>query len=154
MNTQLEKQIDETMKKAFWDLLKNDLNKEPQQFDHLIILIEEIREIIKSFTPNRKDLATELDETLDDSFLKHLFIEKSLDPTHFFKLIMFLITKVKSYSAPYLDEDIQIWEEQIVEKLKVEIVYADFIPFFFKKLFFFLNLIENDIRKYFEVKNI
>ena len=141
------------MKKAFWDLIKSDLNDEPQRFDHLIILIQEIREKIKSFTPHRDDLARELDEVLDDSFLKHLFIEKSLDPSHFFRLIMFLIQKIKSYAAPYLDKDINIWEDQIKEKLKVEIVYADFLPFFFEKLYFFLDVIENDIKNYYEDKN-
>ena len=141
------------MKKAFWDLIKSDLNDKPQRFDHLIILIQEIREKIKLFTPHRDDLARELDEVLDDSFLKHLFIEKSLDPSHFFRLILFLIQKIKSYAAPYLDKDINIWEDQIKEKLKVEIVYADFLPFFFEKLYFFLDVIENDIKNYYEDKN-
>jgi len=153
MNVQLENQIHETMKKAFWNLIKSDLNDDPQRFDHLIKLIQEIREKIKAFTPHRDDLASELDEILDDSFLKHLFIEQSLDPTHFFNLIIFLIQKIKSYAAPYLDIDIQIWEKQITEMLGKEIIYAEFIPLFFEKLYFFLDLIEKDIRKYFEDKN-
>lgn len=153
MNVQFKNQIEKTMKKAFWDLIKSDLNSKPQQFDHLVILIQEIREKIKSFTPNRNDLAKELDEVLDDSFLKHLFIEKSLDPSHFVSLIMFLIKKVKSYAAPYLDNDLKKWEKNIKEKLQIEIVYAEFIPLFFEKLYFYLDLIESDIKKYFEIKN-
>ena len=133
------------MKKAFWDLIKEDLKYEPQKFDHLIILIQEIKEKIKSFTPNRKDIQAELNEVLDDSFLHHLFIERSLEPSHFFNLILFLINKIKLYAAPYLDTEIKLWEEMILLKLHDNIVYADFIPLFFEKLYYFLNLIENDI---------
>ena len=153
MNTQLEKQIEETMKKAFWDLIKSDLKNDPQQFDHLVILIQEIRDKFKSFTPNRNDIATELDDVLDDSFLKHLFVEKSLDPSHFLKLIFFLVEKIKSYSAPYLDNDIKLWEENVNAKLQVEIIYAEFIPYFFEKLYYFLDLIEKDIKIYFKKKS-
>ena len=48
----MENQIEETMKRAFWNLIKSDLNSEPQKFDHLILLIKEIREKLISFTPN------------------------------------------------------------------------------------------------------
>lgn len=54
------------MKKAFWNLIKSD----PQIFDHLIILINEIKDKLKSFTPNRKDTKDELDEIIDDTFLQ------------------------------------------------------------------------------------
>ena len=132
MNAQLEIQINETMKNAFWDLLKHDLKSDPQHFDHLIILIKEIKEKIISFTPNRNDFKTELEEVLDDVFLKHMFIEKSLDPSHFFNLIIFLINKIKLYAAPYLDNEIRIWEENVNSKLQCEIIYAEFIPFYVK----------------------
>ena len=149
----MEKQIEETMKKAFWNLIKSDLNSEPQKFDHLIILIQEIREKLISFTPNRNDFKKELYEILDDSFLKHLFIEKSLDPSHFFRLIIFLIEKVKLYSAPYLDNDIKEWEVKIKEMLSHEIIYSEFIPVFFEKLYYFLDLIDKDIKSFLSKKN-
>jgi len=152
MNDQLQKQIEKTIKKSFWNLIKSDLKSEPQNFNHLIILIEEIRNKIKSFTPNRIDIKNELDEVLDDSFLNHLFIEKSLDPSHFLKLIMFLINKIKSYAAPYLDEEIYIWEEDVLEILHNEIIYADFIPYFFEKIYYFLEIIETDIENYIKKK--
>ena len=153
MNTLIEKQIEKTMKRAFWDLIKSDLNTDPQRFDHLVILIQEIREQIKSFTPNRHDFISELDEVLDDSFLKHLFIEKSLDSSHFFKLIIFLVNKIKAYSSPYLDKEIKIWEENVKETLQKEIVYSEFIPIFFEKLYYFLNMIEKDIKEYYDKCN-
>ena len=153
MDSVLEKQIEETMKKAFWDLIKSDLDKEPQSFDHLIKLIIEIKERMKMFTPRRTNLHKEFDEVLDDEFLKHLFTEKSLDPNHFFRLIQFLITKVKMYAAPYLDKDIIEWEQTTLEKMKQTIVYKDFLPFFFENLYKFIEIIENDIKTFYSKKD-
>lgn len=152
MNSVLEKQIEDTMKKAFWDLIRSDLSKDPQNFDHLVKLISEIRERMKMFTPRRTDIHTEFDEVLDDTFLKHLFTENSLDPNHFFRLIQFLITKVKMYAAPYLDKDIAEWEQTTIEKMKQTIVYKEFLPFFFEKLYKFIEIIENDIKTFYSKK--
>ena len=52
----LEKQIKETMEKAFWDNLSQDLASDPIKSDHLIKLIEEIRDRIINLTPNNNYL--------------------------------------------------------------------------------------------------
>ena len=148
MNDILNDQIKETMQKAFWDLIKDDLKAEPQRFDHLIKLIVEIRERLKTITPNRKDLHKEFDENLDDAFLKHLFKEKSLGPEHFFNLIMFLINKIKIYIAPYMDKDVDRWEIQVTAELHNGIEYSEFIPKFFLSLYNYIQIIEDDIDKF------
>lgn len=66
------------------------------------------------------------------SYNHHLFKEKSLEPSHFIKLIEFLIRKIKTYSAPYLDSEISDWEKDMRKNMTNEIVYSDFIPIFFK----------------------
>ena len=148
MDSKLELQIQETMKRAFWDLIKSDLNAEPQRFDHLIVLIVEIRDRLINLTPNRIDFTNELNEYLDEAFLKHLFNEKSLNPEHFFRLIQFLIKKIKLYAAPYLDNDINAWEKETIQRMETNIVYSEFLPYFFETLYTFIQKIELDVEQY------
>ena len=131
----MEMQIKDQMHKAFWNLIKDDLNKEPQNFDHLIILIEEIMSKLINLTPHRTDLHNELQEVLDPSFLKHIFTEKAMDPQHFFNLIIFLINQLKKNCAPYMDSIINKWEVDVLIKMQNTIIYADFVPYFFKQTY-------------------
>lgn len=149
----MEKQIEEQMKKAFWDLLNEDLNEVPQKFEHLTILINEIKSKLKNLTPNRRDIHKELDDVLDASFLKHLFIEKSIDPQHFFNLIIFIINKLKLYCAPYMDEDIKEWENDIMAKMQNIIVYSEFVPYFLKKTYIYIEQIEKDVQNFKDKQN-
>ena len=149
MNDILEKQIKETMETAFWDLIKDDLDSEPQKFDHLMLLIDEIKSKIKNLTPKRTDLHEELDEFIDTEFLKHLFETKGFDPEQFFQLIHFLIKKVKTYAAPYMDNDINEWEFNMQIKLQDKIEYFIFIKDFFTTLHIFLDQIHKDVYNFY-----
>tara|TARA_B100001094_G_scaffold331814_1_gene401460 strand:- start:9684 stop:10136 length:453 start_codon:yes stop_codon:yes gene_type:complete len=145
----MEKQIETQMHKAFWDLISNDLSSEPQKFEHLIILINEIKEKLKSFTPNNKQLKTEIEEALDPEFLKNIFENKALEPTHFFNLILFLIKKLKDYCSPERDSDVKLFETETFSKLNdTLIIYSEFIPWFFKELYKHLDFIQNDINQF------
>lgn len=150
MNSILENQIKETFEKAFWDLLKEDLELNPQKFDHLMILIKEIKEKLISFTPNNTKLINEINEVIDIDFLNHIFESNGLDPNHFFNLVKFLINKIKTYSAPYMDKEIEEWEKDVFKKLENDINYAEFIKYFFTKLHYFLDIIHNDIQNFYK----
>ena len=41
----IEKQISDTMKKAFWDSLQEKLSSQPADYSHALVLIEEVREV-------------------------------------------------------------------------------------------------------------
>ena len=144
----MEEQLRTQMHKAFWKLIEDDLKSEPQRLDHLIILIDEIKNKLKGFVPNRTDIHKEFDEIIDISFLKHLFEEKSMDPTHFFKLIEFIINKIKCFCAPYMDAEVKKWESELYTRMQSKIEYADFIPVFFKETYTYIEIIEKDISSF------
>lgn len=149
MNSEFESQIENTIKNAFWNLLKDDLEAEPQRFNHLMILIEEIKLKLKSLTPHRNDIHDELDQYIDIDFLRNLFETKGFEPTHFFNLIKYLMNKIKLYSAPYMDMEVNQWECNTFELLQQEkIEYSEFIRDFFTKYHFFLDKIQEDIQKF------
>ena len=142
----MEKQIEITMKKAFWDLIATDLEATPQRFDHLCKLIEEIGNKLKSFTPNNKKLRTEIEEYIDSEFLKGLFEHETFEAKHFTGIIEFIMRKIKEYSSPAHDEEINIWMKETRKGMNEK--YSIFVPKFFEKVYYFLENIETEIKEY------
>ena len=46
----LEKQIKETVHKAFWDMLKQDFEKDPVEYEHSFIILNEAKQVIRAYT--------------------------------------------------------------------------------------------------------
>lgn len=44
-STSLMKQVKDTMHKAFWELLREQLNNDPPEYSQAMILLTEIREV-------------------------------------------------------------------------------------------------------------
>jgi DNA phosphorothioation-dependent restriction protein DptG len=154
----VEKQMTKVMKKAFWDLIRKDLEAEPQKLDHLVILIKEIKNKLKNLTPSRRDLHTDIDETLDVDFIRQLFstslaaANETPHGLYFLNLIKYLIEKIKTYCAPSMDDEINKWEKNTFEKIKTMETYSEFIPWFFKKLYRYLDEIQTCINKFLNIQ--
>ena len=61
----LNKQIENSFYEVFWNLLDDDLNQNPPNFDHVKILLNEIIQILCDFVPNRTDIHTDIKTLLD-----------------------------------------------------------------------------------------
>lgn len=149
MNQQqkLQNTITTIMNKAFWDSLKDDLDN--QNYQHLVILIKEIKIKLCAFTPNNITLQTEINEALDEEFLNQLFIHKTFEPQHFFNIIQFIINRLKMYCMPIRDKELKDFENKInVELSKPTIVYSVFIPMFFKEIHHHMDTLTQDINNY------
>lgn len=55
----MEQQIHDMMRKAFWDKLDEDVEK--NELKHTTILVNEIKDILKSFVPSRIDIHEKID---------------------------------------------------------------------------------------------
>lgn len=58
----MEKQIEQAMKKAFFDKLDQDVSQ--NNLEHLDILLKEIRDILKSMVPSKTKIHEKIDEEL------------------------------------------------------------------------------------------
>uniref|UniRef100_A0A6C0FCT0 Uncharacterized protein n=1 Tax=viral metagenome TaxID=1070528 RepID=A0A6C0FCT0_9ZZZZ len=58
----MDKQIQEQMYKAFFDLLEEDASSE--KLIHITKLLDEIKVILKSFVPSRLDIHSQIDQTI------------------------------------------------------------------------------------------
>ena len=81
----MEKQIEETFKKAFFDILNQD---GPDSYDYLRKLLDEIIDKLCMFVPNRQDIHEKIREDLDGPIgwdIQHRlikWIEKFQSPVH------------------------------------------------------------------------
>jgi hypothetical protein len=81
-------QIETVMKKAFWDLITEDVNAVPPRFHHIRILLNEIIDKLCSLIPNRLDLHEKLkiecspDITWETQKVLLKWIEMLQSPSH------------------------------------------------------------------------
>jgi hypothetical protein len=88
----LEEQIRTQMHKAWVDLIKQELvNKE---YDHILKLIEEIRDRLCNLTPNRADLRQSMYTSVDIPFIKQMLDHDVYGPQEFKTLIDVFLDRV------------------------------------------------------------
>lgn len=98
----IEKIIKDTMHRAFWDILRTQLNSAPPVYDHAIVLLEDIKEAFKSiFLENNQKVMEKINEMLDTDLVKQQAEQNTID----FKAYSNFIIHVMSLAcAPIRDE--------------------------------------------------
>ena len=82
----LEKLLENTFKCAYWDKYKEDLEKE--DYDSTLKNLNDIKERICLFAPNRKDLHNAINENIDVDYIKQMIEHNAIEPQYIFKLIV------------------------------------------------------------------
>ena len=102
--TSIEKMIKETMHKAFWNLLRQQLSEDPPCYDHAIQLLADIKECFQSiFLENNKKVMLHINETLDEALIRQQAEQGVLD----FKGYANFVIKIMSLAcAPIRDDAI------------------------------------------------
>lgn len=98
----VEKIIKETMHKAFWDILRSQLNSDPPVYSHALVLLNDIKEAFQSiFLENNKKVVDRINEMLDAELIQQQAEQGVLD----FKAYSNFIVHVMSLAcAPIRDE--------------------------------------------------
>ncbi|XP_070506123.1 T-complex protein 11-like protein 1 isoform X2 [Chironomus tepperi] len=114
----IEKIIKETMHKAFWDILRTQLESEPPVYDHALVLLADIKEAFQSiFLENNKKALDKINEMLDTDLIKQQAEQGVLD----FKSYSNYIIHIMSLAcAPIRDEQVAKLREieDIVDSFK------------------------------------
>jgi hypothetical protein len=116
--TSLEKIIKETMHKAFWNLLREQLAQDPPCFDHAIQLLADIKECFQSiFLENNKKALDHINEVLDPELVRQQAEKGVLD---FKAYANFIIHIMSMACAPIRDEQVAKLKEldDIVETFR------------------------------------
>ena len=100
----LEKVVKDTVHKAFWNILRSQLESQPPVYDHALVLLNDIKEAFESILlENNKKALEKINEMLDADLIKQQAEQGVLD----FKAYSNFIVHVMSLAcAPIRDEAI------------------------------------------------
>lgn len=101
----LKGQVEEIMKKAFWDVLKSQLDESPPKFKQALSLLVEIKEDLTSLLlPQHTRLKHEIDEILDLELIKQQAENGTLD---FPRYAQYVLSVMARLCAPVRDDRIR-----------------------------------------------
>ena len=133
--SKLNEKIKETMINAFWDKINNDLNKTPPDHKHLMILLDEIKCMLKNLIPNRKDLHNEIDEQIDVKFIEQMIVNNAFDYNELKNLINYVVKMIQKLQCPAEDKDTNEWLKIMNNMCKEKEKWNIIILFFLKKAY-------------------
>ncbi|EMP32335.1 T-complex protein 11 like protein, partial [Chelonia mydas] len=101
----LESRVKETLHKAFWDSLKEQLSASPPDYTHVIQLLREIKETILSLLlPRHSRLRNQIEEALDMELIRQEAEHGALDIPN---LTTYILGTMAMLCAPVRDEEVQ-----------------------------------------------
>ncbi|KAJ0068630.1 hypothetical protein NL108_010294 [Boleophthalmus pectinirostris] len=101
----LEGTVTEIVHKAFWDCLQQQLNSDPPDYSHAMVLLQETKTLLESLLlPGHVRLRAELDEVLDMELIKQEVSQGALDLN---RLAAYVINTMGSLCAPVRDQEIR-----------------------------------------------
>ena len=100
--------------KAYFDVLREEMNS--NNFKKFYVAIQEIKNMLKSFTPSRNDLLNELDESLDNSLIKSVLDDNINNLINLKDLLFYIVGKISSLESPLEDRDTELWTQNLKEE--------------------------------------
>lgn len=83
----IQKKIKEITHQAFWDLLKEELEEDPPQYERALTLLEEIKEwLLACLLPHQTRTQQEIKDKLDTTVIKQQIESNTLD-LHVIRLV-------------------------------------------------------------------
>ena len=138
----LESRIRINLEKAFWNRLYEELNESPAKSNTLITLLVDLRDAFCNLVPNRKDIHREIYDKIDTESIKNMIDNNAFDDENLYNLAVYIISLIKQFQPPIMDEKVNLWEEQMLKQFQQKFDYSEFLMIFFQSVF---NMIETII---------
>ncbi|EFA01622.1 T-complex protein 11-like protein 1 [Tribolium castaneum] len=101
----LHKMVNDTMRKAFWDLLRNELAEDPPNYTQALVLLEDIKKgLFAVLLPQHTKIKQQISEILDSELIKQQAENGALDFGHYAHYVISVMAKL---CAPVRDEKIK-----------------------------------------------
>ena len=105
--------------KAYFDVLREEVLKiQPPNYKKFVVLFCELKDIIKTFIPNRKDIHNELDENINKELLDELLDNKLENLIEFRHLCFYIIENISKLESQLEDEDTKLWINKLEKDFK------------------------------------
>ena len=149
LDDKIYKQISQTVKKAYWDKFKEDLDS--GDFSLVISLLKDIREIIFSLISNRQDLQEQFKNKLDYELIEQMINHNAIKVEDVYNIAIALIDYLKMLQASIDDRDTEEWCNSITELFyKETITYGEILPAFFCGIFDRLEKIKERLIEFYK----
>jgi len=129
----LNKQVDETMKKAFFDLLEQKVSSDPPDYEWLTILYTEIRDKLTKLLKPTSKTRKHIEEKMDPEFFHQLISNNVFEYKSFYALICFVFEQCKELGSPGRDEEV---DQKLKEILDIynsgNATFSTLVPVFIK----------------------
>ncbi|KAI3369812.1 hypothetical protein L3Q82_024641 [Scortum barcoo] len=103
--TNLEGRVTEIVHRAFWDCLQEQLNRDPPDYSHAVVLLQEVKTMLLSLLlPAHVRLRSQLDEVLDMELIQQQVAHGALD---LHRLAAYIINTMASLCAPVRDPEVR-----------------------------------------------
>lgn len=125
MEKVFEDKIKIQMRKAYWDLVIDDLkNNKSELFTKIII---EIKGKLIHIVGKNTDLKDEFKEYLDNDFIESKIKNGVFDFTELGKILNYVIEYVKKFQAPVHDKEVNDFNKKMMEIVNENNFY-DYVP--------------------------
>ncbi|KAM9760015.1 T-complex protein 11-like protein 2 isoform 2-T2 [Menidia menidia] len=105
----LEGRVTEIVHQAFWDSLQEQLNSDPPNYNHAVVLLQEVKTLLWSLLlPGHSRLRAQLDEVLDMELIRQQVDHGALD---LHKLAGFITNTMASLCAPVRDSEVRALQD-------------------------------------------
>ena len=143
----LNKQVEQTMKRAFFDLLEQKVASDPPDYDWLTRLYTEIRDkLIKLLKPSSK-LRKHIEEQMEPEFFHQLISNNVFEPKSFYALICFVFKQCKTLGSPARDNETDEKLQELLDHYNSgNATFATLVPLFIKNANYCIDNIYLDIQ--------
>ena len=129
---QLHKQIEETYKLAWYDLLQQKVKQTPPDYDWIVKLYKEIRFKLTHFLKQGSTFRVEIEEGMDVELFDQMIRHGAFRGPEFLALVEFVFDKCLKLGSPARDNEVKEFKREIITTLHNKATFAELVPLFFK----------------------
>ena len=129
----LNKQVEDTMKRAFFDLLEQKVASEPPDYDWLTRLYTEIRDKLTRLLKPTSKTRKHIEENMDPEFFHQLISNNVFEPKSFYALVCFIFEQIKLMCSPGRDKETDEKLQELLDHFNSgNATFATMVPMFIK----------------------
>ena len=143
----MDKQIEATMKQAFYDLLEENTNSEKPDYDWMVRLYSEIKLTLLYYLKKDSKTYKEIDGNFDVDLFSQMIQADVFSGDSMLKLVENTFYWIKQLGAPVRDKDIDMAKERVLQSPLNKIISV-----FLKETHDCLSLYDQDMKDFINKK--
>ena len=142
---QLHKQIEDTYKQVWGDLLHDKVKQTPPDYDWIVKLYKEIRYKLTFFLKQGSPFRVEIEEGMDIELFDQMIRHGAFKGPEFVALVEFVFDKCLKLGSPARDNDVKEFKQEVMTALQNQATFAELVPLFFKHANTAVDWIQEDL---------